>query len=99
MMPAAPSRAAAGARKAAILLVILGEDAASEIYRHLPAAEVEKITGEITELSAVDAETALGVLEEFERLVMAGEGLVHGGQDYANKLLLKAFGEQGAKEL
>jgi len=99
MTAAATSRAPAGARKAAILLVILGEEAASEIYRHLPPAEVEKITGEITELQAVDAETALAVLEEFERLVTAGEGLAHGGKDYANRLLLKAFGEQGAKEL
>jgi len=88
-----------GARKAAILLVILGEDAASEIYRHLPPAEVEKITGEIAELNSVDAETSLAVLEEFERMVMAGDGLVHGGKDYANKLLIKAFGEQGAQEL
>ena len=99
MMPAANSRAPAGARKAAILLVILGEDAASEIYRRLPPSEVEKITGEITELSAVDAETALAILEEFERLVTAGEGLAHGGKDYANRLLLKAFGEEGAQEL
>ena len=99
MTPAATSRAPAGARKAAILLVILGEDAASEIYRHLPPAEVEKITGEIAELHAVDAETALAVLEEFERLVTAGEGLAHGGKDYANRLLRKAFGEEGAKEL
>lgn len=99
MTAAAASRAPAGARKAAILLVILGEEAASEIYRHLPPPEVEKITGEIAELSSVDAETSLAVLEEFERLVTAGEGLVHGGKDYANRLLLKAFGEEGAKEL
>ena len=33
-----------GLHKAAILLVILGEDAASQIYRHLPPAEVEQIT-------------------------------------------------------
>ena len=62
MTAAATSHAPAGARKAAILLVILGEDAASEIYRHLPSAEVEKITGEIAELTSVDAETALAVL-------------------------------------
>jgi flagellar motor switch protein FliG len=37
-----------GLRKAAILMVLLGEDAASEIYRHLPQPEVEQITQEIT---------------------------------------------------
>ena len=91
--------APAGLRKAAILLVILGEDAASEIYRHLPPSQVEHVTQEIAGLSSVDAETALAVLEEFERLVMTGDYLVQGGKDYANKLLIKAFGEEGAKEL
>ncbi len=65
----------------------------------MPAAEVEQITREITLLKAVDAETVLSVLEEFERLVATGDGLVQGGKEYANKLLIKAFGEDGAKEL
>jgi flagellar motor switch protein FliG len=88
-----------GPRKAAILMVILGEDAASQIYQHLPPADVEQITQEIATLTSVDAETALAVLEEFERLVMAGGYLAQGGKDYANKLLVKAFGEEGAQEL
>jgi flagellar motor switch protein FliG len=88
-----------GAHKAAILLVLLGEDAASQIYRHLPPGEVEQITHEIARMQAVDSETALAVLEEFERLVMAGDYLAQGGADYANKLLIKAFGADGAKEL
>ena len=91
--------APAGLHKAAILMVILGEDAASQIYRHLPPAEVEQITHEIAVLKSVDAETALAVLEEFERLVTTGDYLAQGGKEYANKLLIKAFGEEGAKEL
>lgn len=91
--------APAGLRKAAILLVILGEDAASQIYRNLPTGDVEMITREIAALSSVDGETALAILEEFERLVAAGDSLARGGKDYANKVLLKAFGEEGAKEL
>src|SRR5579864_5262325 len=89
----------AGVQKAAILMVILGEEAASQIYRHLPPGDVEQISREIAGLRAVDHVTALAVLEEFERLVMAGEYLAQGGTDYANKLLIKAFGEEGAKEL
>ena len=98
-MTASPEVSTAGVRKAAILMVILGEDAASQIYRHLPPAEIEQISQGIAGLKAVDAETALKVLEEFERLVMAGDYLAQGGTDYANKLLIKAFGEEGAKQL
>jgi flagellar motor switch protein FliG len=88
-----------GLRKAAILMVLLGEDAASQIYRHLPPAEVEQVTQEITALDFVNPETALMVLEEFQRLVITGDYVSQGGTEYANKLLVKAFGKEGATEL
>jgi flagellar motor switch protein FliG len=91
--------ATTGLRKAAILMVLLGEDAASEIYRHLPQAEVEQITQEIAGLDYVNPETGLVVLEEFHRLVLTGDYISQGGTDYANKLLVKAFGKEGASEL
>jgi flagellar motor switch protein FliG len=88
-----------GLRKAAILMVMLGEDAASQIYRHLPPTEVERVTREIAGLDDVDTETALVVLEEFHRLVTTGDYVSQGGTEYANKLLVKAFGKDGATEL
>ena len=88
-----------GLYKAAVLLVLLGEDAASEIYRHLPPTDVEQITKEIADLEYVDPQSALAVLEEFNRLVLAGDYISQGGTEYANKLLVKAFGKDGAKEL
>jgi len=69
-----------GLRKAAILMVLLGEDAASQIYRHLPPAEVEQVTQEITALDFVNPETALMVLEEFQRLVITGDYVSQGGR-------------------
>ena len=91
--------AASGLRKAAILMVILGEDAASEIYRYLPHAEVELITQEITTINAVEPEVGLAVLEEFDRLILSGDCITQAGMDYANKVLVKAFGAEGASAL
>jgi len=88
-----------GLHKAAILMVLLGEDAASDIYRHLPQAEVERITREIAVLEYVDPDSALVVLEEFHRLVTAGDYISQGGMEYANRLLVKAFGKAGAGDL
>jgi len=88
-----------GLRKAAILMVMLGEDAAAEIYRHLPPAEVERVTQEIATLKRVEPEVALQVLEEFHRLIITGEYINQGGTEYANKLLVKAFGKDGAADL
>jgi len=94
-----PASAHPGLHKAAILLVVLGDEAASAIYRQLPVEEVERLTREIADLRSVDPETALSVLEEFDRMVLTGDYLAQGGREYANKLLVKAFGEDGAQDL
>ncbi|MGA9543204.1 MAG: flagellar motor switch protein FliG [Candidatus Sulfotelmatobacter sp.] len=88
-----------GLHKAAVLLVLLGENAASDIYRNLPQTDVEKITRAIASLDHISPETALGVLEEFHRLAMAGDYITQGGIEYASKLLVKAFGKDGADDL
>ena len=40
-----------GIRKAAILLALVGEDAASEMYRHLSDEDVQGLTQELAEVS------------------------------------------------
>jgi flagellar motor switch protein FliG len=89
----------AGKRKAAILLVLLGDEVAATIYRHLPESELREVTQEIAELEYISPDMAARVLREYHRLAMTQEYLAQGGQEYARKLLVKAFGEQGAKEL
>ncbi len=88
-----------GVRKAAILMVLLGEDVASEIYRHLPDEEVQTLTAEIAGLEYISPERAMGVLEEYHRLALTQDYLAQGGTEYAHKLLVKAFGEDGARQL
>lgn len=88
-----------GMRKAAILLVVLGEEAASEIYRNLSDQEIQRITQEIAELDYVAPESAAEVLEEYQQLTLTQDYLAQGGKEYATKLLVKAFGEDGAKKL
>lgn len=88
-----------GMRKAAVLLVLLGEDIASQIFRHLPQQDLEQLTKEIAELEYVDPKTALEVLEEYHRMALTQDYLAQGGTDFAQKLLVKAFGEDGARQL
>ena len=52
-----------GIRKAAILLVMLGEDVSAELLRQLEEQEVQAIGREVARLSAVTAEQAEGVVE------------------------------------
>jgi flagellar motor switch protein FliG len=88
-----------GMRKAAVLLVLLGEDVASQIYRNLPEKDLEELTKEIAELAYVDSNTALAVLEEYHRMSITQDYLAQGGTDFAQKLLVKSFGEDGARQL
>jgi flagellar motor switch protein FliG len=94
-----PASAVSGLRKAAILMAVLGEDAATLIYQQLPEGQVQELTREIAEMGRVPSEAVTAVLEEYQRLVMTGEYLEQGGPDYARRLLIKAFGEQGARQL
>jgi len=89
----------AGVRKAAVLLVLLGEESASEIYRNLAEQDLEQLTQAIAELEYIDPPTALGVLEEYHRMALTQDYLAQGGTDYAQKLLVKAFGDSGAQQL
>jgi flagellar motor switch protein FliG len=88
-----------GVRKAAVLLVLLGEESASQIYRHLPEQDLQRLTRSIAELDYIDPPTALAVLEEYHHLALTQDYLAQGGTDYAQKLLIKAFGENGAQTL
>ena len=88
-----------GLQKAAILMVVLGEEAASHIYRHLPENDVRRLTKRIAELERFKPQIAIAVLEEYHQLVVTQGYLADGGPDYAQKLLIKAFGETAATRL
>jgi flagellar motor switch protein FliG len=95
----APPISTLGLQKAAILMVLLGEESASHIYRNLPEGDVERLTRRIAELEHFKPETAMSVLEEYYQLTLTHGYLAEGGPDYAQKLLVKAFGEAGAQRL
>jgi flagellar motor switch protein FliG len=95
----APVAIMTGRRKAAILLVLLGEDAATTVYKSLPEEELSLITQEIADMGYVSPELATNVLEEYHKLSMTQEYLSQGGPEYATKVLKKAFGDEGAQSL
>ena len=98
-MATAPA-ALAGVRKAAILLVLIGEEAASQVFKNLPERDLQDLTQEIAEVDYIDPSTALMVLQEYHRLTVTQNSYVAvGGTDYAKKLLIRSFGEDGARQL
>lgn len=88
-----------GLQKAAILMVLLGDEAATAIYHHLGESDVQRVTGQIAALNNVSPGLAGNVLTEYHRLSMTQETLAEGGPEVAGKLLSKAFGTETAKLL
>jgi flagellar motor switch protein FliG len=88
-----------GIRKAAMLLIVLGEQTASEILPHLNEDEVQKVSREVAKITAISAEQAETVLQQFNHLSTAGDYVARGGVEYARKLLLRAFNPEQAKKL
>jgi len=88
-----------GVRKAAILLVAVGEELAKEILRALPEADVQQITEELADLRGITPELSAEVMEEFYQLLDTQNFMVHGGMDYASRVLVEAFGKQRADDM
>lgn len=88
-----------GTRKAAILLSLLGDEPAATILRNLPDHDLQRVTDEVASLGHVPFDVTLDVLEEYQQMMSAQDFIAVGGQDVATRLLVKAFGENGAKSM
>jgi len=98
-VPATATSGISGTRKAAILLAVLGEEASSAVFRHLSEKDVQVVTKELAEMGRVSADTAKQILEEYSQLVLTQDYLAQGGIELATRLLVKAFGNEDAKNL
>ncbi|MGD0132734.1 MAG: flagellar motor switch protein FliG [Bryobacteraceae bacterium] len=94
-----PSATVSGIRKAAILMIILGDQASAEILRQMDEDEVQMIGQEVARISSISNDQAEGVLEEFYQMSIAHEYVLKGGIDYAKKMLMSAFGPEHARKL
>jgi flagellar motor switch protein FliG len=88
-----------GLRKAAILMVAVGDEIAKLFLQTLSNTDVQQVTDEITRLGEVPKAQLTQVLMEFYGLLETEQYTVRGGPDYANRLLSQAFGEVRAAEM
>jgi flagellar motor switch protein FliG len=88
-----------GLRKAAILMVMIGDEASATILRQLDEDEIQQISREIARVGSLTAQEAEEVLEEFYQMAIAQDYVVKGGIEYAKKVLISAFGPEAAKKM
>lgn len=86
-------------QKAAAVMVSIGADSASKIYKFLRETELEQLTFDIAKLEPLSAADLEYVMNEFYGICLAQQVITEGGLDYARSVLEKAFGSQAATQL
>ena len=89
----------AGPRKAAILLISLGEGVAAQVMKHLDEDEVQRIGKEVALAQKVTPEQADEVLNEYYEMSLAHNYVIRGGVDFARGLLVEAYGGEKGKRM
>ena len=90
-----------GPKKAAILMMALGEDIAPKIIKKLEEREIQQVGYFMARFTDVSSEELFTVLDEFrQNAEMQKQGYaIDAGTDFLNNVLTKAFGEDNAKNL
>ncbi len=88
-----------GAQKAAAVVVSLGVDKASQLYKYMDSEDVEALTLEVARLGYLDHNQTEDVLSDFYEMCLTNKAVTEGGLEYAKTVLEKAFGPQTAASL
>ena len=87
------------AQKAAAVIIALGAEKASKIYKHMDPEDVEQLTIEVAQMGFLDSEQTEEILTEYYQMCMTNKAITEGGLEYARMVLEKAYGQQEAAEL
>src|SRR3954449_2744388 len=94
-----PTAKMTGRQKAAVLLVTLGPERASQLFGHLRDDEIEALTLEMAKLRNVDIDTTEAVVGEAMEMTAAMNYIGAGGFEYARDVLEKSLGATKASEI
>lgn len=88
-----------GRQKAAVLLVSLGAQRASSVFKHLRETEIEQLSLEMSKMDSVKPDTVEAVYDEASEHLVAAEYIAQGGLDFAREVLENSVGEDRAKDI
>lgn len=94
-----PVKEMTSAEKAAALLIAVGPDAASNIFKHLDEDTVYKITAEMSRIDYLSPEDREELLGDFMLDIRKIRGASFGGEEFAKRLLSDSFGDSKARQI
>ena len=86
-------------QKCAILMMLLGEEEASEILKNLGPKEVQQLGKEMYNVQGLDQDTVNRVLDEFLAIIKTQTDLGMGSTNYIRNVMTKALGENKAQSV
>jgi flagellar motor switch protein FliG len=86
-------------KKAATLMIALGEEVSSKILAFLDEDEVSDLSREIAVTKLVPPDEMDDVVEEFYNMMLAKKFIAKGGLDYAKSVLVKSLGPERARKI
>lgn len=85
-----------GVQRAAVLLMTLGTDEASEVLKHMNPKEVQAIGSAMAQMSNINKTMVNNVMDDFMGAVGNQTSLGIGSEDYIRSMLVGALGEDKA---
>ena len=85
-----------GTQRAAVLMLLLGEQQAAEIIRYLNPKEVQSLGGAMVSVADLSQEAVNAVLDDFVMTLKKQTSLGMGTSDYVEKVLKRALGDDKA---
>lgn len=85
-----------GAQRAAVLMLLLGEQQASEIVKFMNPQEVQTLGGAMVDVSDVSQEAVNAILDDFVSTIKKQSSLGLGNTDYVEKVFKRALGDDKA---
>lgn len=86
-------------QRAAAVIISIGAESASHVYKYLSEEEIEQLTIEISNLKKITNDQTEDVLNNFYQMCLTQKVIAEGGIEYAKNVLEKAFGVQQATTL
>lgn len=88
-----------GTRKAAVVLLLMGEEASSEVFKHLSEDEIESLAREMAALGPVSTSASERVMEEFHSTAIAAGYVTRGDVEFARRVLVRTLGQDPARRI
>lgn len=94
-----PRTKLSASERAAAVVVALGAENASKVYKYLKEEEIEQLSFEISKLQKLSSDEMEEIISDFYGLCVTQKVITEGGVEYARDVLEKAFGPQQAQSL